>query len=439
LSRTFSLRKIMFFVGPVAALALALGALFAVQTFSRTFAASSHTRYVGHTVGTNASCSSPGYTSVQAAVDAAHNGDTVYLCGTTPYTEQVIITKAITLTGDSGATIQAPAAFTTSASSLPPQFASDNLAIPQAIVIVWGAGSNARITNLNITGPLPGNGGCGLDEYGVLVIAGGKATLQGDHVTNIHDSNSALYGCQFGVGIQVGRRHWHTAGYGPAKVENFVGQATIWKVTVTGYQKNGITVDGPGSKANITRSTVRGAGRDQQFSVIIAQNGIEVARGAVGQVEDNSVSDNSYTGTAPASSGGILVFGGCGDPVSVGVEVEGNVLSDNDVGIYFNNYSANTNCNAPATKDTNDRALNNTISNDAVTNKGSFTAANGKTYTGYQAGIDDIGKNDLISHNTIAGIGYTPAQTTPGGPFVIPIDTISFPTNHPRVRWNRVI
>jgi hypothetical protein len=437
LSRAFSLRKIMFFVGPVAALALALVALFAVQTFSRTFAASSHTRYVGHTAGTNASCSSPGYTSVQAAVDAAHNGDTVYLCGTTPYAEQVIITKAITLTGDSGATIQAPATFTTSASSLPPQFASDNLAIPQAIVIVWGAGSNAKITNLHITGPLPGNGGCAVNEYGVLVIAGGKATLQNDHVTDIHDSNSSLYGCQFGVGIQVGRRHWPTADFSTTKVENFVGQATIWKVTVTGYQKNGITVDGPGSKANITRSTVQGAGRDQQFSVIIAQNGIEIARGAVGQVEDNSVSDNSYTGTAPASSGGILVFGGCGDPDSNGVEVEGNVLSNNDVGIYLNNYNAN--CNAPATQKTNDRALNNTISNDAVTNKGSYTASNGKTYNGYQAGIDDIGRNDLISHNTIAGIGYTPAQTTPPGPFVIPIDTISFPTSHPRVRWNKVI
>src|SRR5579884_2112519 len=175
LSRSFSLRKIMFLGGPVAALVLALATLFAVQTFSRTFAASSHTRYVGHTAGTNASCSSPGYTSVQAAVDAASNGDIIYLCGTVPYAEQVIITKAITLTGGAGATIQAPATFTTTASHLPPQFASDNLVIPQAIVIVWGAGSNARVMNLNITGPLPGNGGCGADEYGVLVIAGGKA------------------------------------------------------------------------------------------------------------------------------------------------------------------------------------------------------------------------------------------------------------------------
>jgi hypothetical protein len=74
-----------------------------------------------------------------------------------------------------------------------------------------------------------------------------------------------------------------------------------------------------------------------------------------------------------------------------------------------------------------------------VTNQSSFTAANGNTYTGYQAGIDDIGNRDVISHNTITGIGYTPAQLTPGGVFVIPIDTISFPTTHPRIRGNRVI
>jgi len=438
LSRKISLRKIMFFIGPVTALALALGAIFAVQSFSRTFAASSHTRYVGHTAGTNASCSSPGYTSVQAAVDAASNGDIIYLCGTVPYAEQVIITKAITLTGDAGATIQAPATFTTTASQLPPQFASDNLVIPQAIVIVWGAGSNARVMNLNITGPLPGNGGCGADEYGVLVIAGGKAVLQGDHVSNIHDSNSALYGCQFGVGIEVGRRYWHTAGYGSAKVENFVGQAMITRVTVTGYQKNGITVDGPGSKANITGSTIDGAGRDNQFAPIIAQNGIQISRGAVGQVVGNTVAGNSYTGTAPgASSGGILVYGGCGDPDSVKVVVEGNMLSNNDVGVYLNNYDPS--CTAPAPQKTNEEVLNNKISNNAVTNQSSYTASDGNTYNGYQAGIDDIGNYDLIVQNTISGTGYTPAQTTPPGPLVLPIDTTSFPTIHPTVLGNRVI
>ncbi len=438
MSSSFSFRKAMLFAGPVVALFLMLAGLLAFHLYGSTFAASSHTLYVGHTPGSNTGCASPGYTSVQAAVDAAHNGDTVYLCGTTPYAEQVIITKAITLTGDPGATIQAPTPFPDNESRLPPQFTRDNLFVPQAIVVVWGKGSDANIAGLIISGPLPGNGSCAEQEFGVLVIASGRATLNGDHVINIRDSNPALYGCQFGVAIQIGRRYWPTADFSNFVVENFVGQATITKTTVTGYQKNGITVDGPGSKSKITRSTVDGAGRNNALADIIAQNGIQISRGAVGMVENNYVADNSYTGTAPnASSGGVLVFGGCGDPLSIGVEVEGNVLSNNDVGIYLNNYSAN--CNAPAPQKTNDMAVNNSISNDAVTNMSAFTASDGSMYTGYQAGIDDIGNKDLISRNTIAGIGYTPAQTTPGGPFVIPIDTISFPTTHPRVRANRII
>ncbi len=439
MSNIFSFRKTILFIVPVFALLLIVVGMFAFHLSASTFAAAPQTLYVGHTVGSNTSCTSPGYTSVQAAVDAAQNGNTVYLCGTIPYSEQVVITKSIKLTGDAGATITAPLSFPTTASRLPPQFATDNLALPQAIVVVWGAGSNATITNLNIAGPLPGTNGCASEEYGVLVIAGGKTSLTGDHVTNIHDSNPALYGCQFGVGIQVGREYWPTANFSTFPVENFVGRATITKTTVSGYQKNGITVDGPGSKADITKSTVQGAGRDTQFSVIIGQNGIQISRGATGTVKSNFVADNSYTGTAPnASSGGILVFGGCGDPLSTGVDVEGNVLSNNDVGIYFNNYSSATDCSAPASRNTNNKASNNTISNNAITNKSSFSTSTA-TYTGYQAGINDIGQKDSISHNTITGIGYTPAQLTPGGPFIIPIDTISFPTNHPRVRGNRII
>lgn len=51
------------------------------------------TRYVGAAAGSDTSCASPGYTTVQAAVNAASPGDTVFLCGTAPYKEQVIITR----------------------------------------------------------------------------------------------------------------------------------------------------------------------------------------------------------------------------------------------------------------------------------------------------------------------------------------------------------
>ncbi len=225
------------------------------------YAAPSTTRYVGATAGTGKSCASPGYTSVQAAVNAAKAGDTVYLCGTTPFQEQVIITKSITLTGSAGASIGAPASASAfSASALPPQFASDGLFTPQALVVVWGKGVRATVKGLTVSGPLPGNGGCADSEYGILVIGGANAQITDDSVANIKDADSGLYGCQFGVGIRVGSEYWPVSNFSSSKTENFTGSATITRTTVSGYQKAGIVVDGAGSSGSISGDTVTGAG-----------------------------------------------------------------------------------------------------------------------------------------------------------------------------------
>jgi hypothetical protein len=383
--------------------------------------------------GANTGCTAAGYTTVQGGVDAASPGDTVYLCGTSPYFEQVIIAKTLALTGDDGAVIEAPPSFLTSTSDLPPQFATDGLNVPQAIVIVWGTGVTATISNLSITGPLPGNNSCAEDEYGILAIAGGTVSLVGDQVENIHDQNPALYGCQFGVGVQIGRRYWPTTGFGSFPIENFGGGASITNTTISSYQKNGITVDGPGSTATISNDEVDGSDRDAQFSVIIAQNGIQISRGAGGQVRKTAVAGNTYTGTAPATAAGILIYGGCGDPLVTGVHVMDNALTDNDQGIALIN--ADPTCTTYPAEMTNDKATNNVITNDRVSNQGPF-AVGSDMYTGYQSGIEDIGKNDKLINNDITGVGYTPAQTITGGPYVVPIDTTTFATSGAKVHAN---
>ena len=440
--RSFRLRGVLFFFGTsIALLAMLVGIIAVKVPFQAHAHAATNTLYVSHnTIGSNTSCADPGYNSIQTAVDAANKGDTVYLCGTTPYTEQVIITKAITLTGDNGATIQAPNPFLpTSLSRLPSQFTTDSLTDPQAIVIVWGSTSNVKITNLNIAGPIAGSYGCGSQEYGVLVIANGNVSLKNDNVTNIHDTNTSLYGCQMGLGIEIGSEYWPsaTSPY-PGKLENFIGTATIQNTVVTGYQKNGITVDGPKSWAEIEKNKVLGSGRDALFAPTIAQNGVQISDGANGKVSYNYIADNSYTGSAFASSAGVIIFGGAGYPLVKGVAVEHNTLVNNDVGIYLNNFSPDPNFTGAATQKTNDMAEYNSISNDARTNVGKAPLIQG-TFSGYQTGIEDIGNNDLIEHNTIGGFGYTPTNTTnTSAAFVIPIDTISFPTIHPRVLNNKI-
>jgi hypothetical protein len=382
------------------------------------------TLFVGTGAGAAPGCASPGFASVQAAVNAAVSGDAVYLCGATPFSEQVIVNKSIKLTGDPGASIKAPNPFpATPLASLPAAFAAHNLFTPQAVVIVWGSGVNATISGLTVQGLMPGNGGCAEQEFGILVIAGAAATLSDDRVLNIRDSNSSLFGCQFGIGIQVGRRHWPKADFSNFLVENFVGSATITGTSVTGYQKGGIVIDGPGSAGSVSRNTVTGAGPFGPMGRIIAQNGIEVLRGASGEVSNNTVSANQYSGPAGASSGGVLIFGGCGDPVTPNVAVNQNTLTDNDVGVFF--FNALSDCvQAPTTK-TNDVAVDNTISNSAVTNASGFGPG-----CGYQAGVSDVGNHDTINSNQISGRGYTPAQgdpvkgcSPPGTAVVLPIDT----------------
>src|ERR1700676_1110266 len=393
------------------------------------------TLYVGAAASGSGGCVLPAYTSVQSAVDAAASGDTVFLCGTTPFAEQVFVNKKVTLTGTPGATLPSPATAAgfaaASSSRFPSQFQTDGLFAPQAILIATGTTAHLTLKGITVAGPLPGNGGCGEDEYGVLVIAGASAHLTHDTVRDIHDINPSLYGCQFGVGIQVGREYWPTAAFTAFKVENFVGQGQIDNTGVAGYQKNGMTIDGTGSSGLVQHSAVTGSGRDALFAPTIAQNGVQISRGATGQVSTTTVSDNTYTGAGFASAGGILVFGGCGDPLTPHVSIVGNTLVNNDVGIYLNNYDPS--CSAPAPTPTSDQARNNTISNDAVTNTSGYctTTCPGE---GYQAGIDDIGNGDTIAKNAISGAGYAYADPPPA--FVRPIDTTSFPTIDPELSGN---
>lgn len=437
MTRSFHFRKKTIFIGITALVLLIVGVLaLEIPANAQAHSARGHKIfYVGHTASTNKNCNAPGYTSIQAAVDAAQAGDTVYLCGS--FAEQVVITKSITLTGERGASIQAPSTFSTSAALMPAQFTTDSLFVPQAIVTIWGAHVNAAITGLTISGVMPGNGGCAENEFGALVLGGAYTTFNKDRVLDIRDSNPALYGCQFGVGIQVGRAHWPKANFSASVTENFVGKASILNTTIVGYQKNGIDIDGPGSYGDVGWNTVNGSNRDTALAPTIAQNGIEFARGANGHIYNNLVTGNTYTGTAYASASGIVIFGGCGDPLVKNVRVNNNLLVNNDVGLYLNNYSSDSNCTAPAATPTNDVADHNTIRNNALTNVGDGTSS-GFPYKGYQVGIDDIGNHDTIDFNKISGAGYVPSKTTQGGPFVTAIDTTSFATIHPILHNNAI-
>ncbi len=229
--------------------------------------------------------------------------------------------------------------------------------------------------------------------------AGGS--IQNTSVVNINQGPS---GCQEGNAIEV--RNFSSA---------VVRDVKITDNTITGYQKTGIVANGL-VNARIEGNTVDGLGPVGY----IARNGIQIGYGATGQVMRNTVNGNSYTGSS-AVSGGILVVGGpgYGGDYVTGVQIVGNTITGNDVGVYLSNSAADY---GPPPSATNNHVVNNIISHTAVTNG----------YV-YQAGVSDAGNNDKIINNTISGAGYSPCL--PG--FCAEVDAdLSF-TNRPKVHANK--
>ena len=242
------------------------------------------------------------FSTIQAAIDAANAGDSIEAAAGT-YPEQLNITKSLHLSGaGAGAsTIQAPA-------SLP---ASSNPT--SAIVIISGGGVDAELTGFTVSGPGPF--ACGSIAAGIVVRDGANADIHDNTVQDVRDSTFS--GCQNGVAILVGRQSWTTS-----------GTATLTNNTISGYQKGGIMVDNTGSSATITNNIVTGVGTTD----VIAQNGIQISRGATATLSGNTVTGNSFhlTGnTWDWGSAGILLY----DSGAVSL-AGGNTITGNDQNLY---------------------------------------------------------------------------------------------------------
>ena len=250
--------------------------------------------------------SKPGeFPTIQSAVLAANPGDTIKVDPGT-YKEQVIID-----TNSRGATLNNLKLEGSGQSStfiqLPPT------APPSQTTAILEISIAQKVTVNGFTIEGPGNTPFASIGYGVEVDHGGSAIITNNHITHIRDN--PLSGDQNGVGILVGRQSQGTT-----------GSAMISHNIIDDYQKGGIVVDNTGSSAMIDHNTITGVGS----TPLIAQNGIQISRGATANVTSNNVSQNLYAAASPTGdeSTGILLF----QPGAV--MVAGNMLSHNDVGIY---------------------------------------------------------------------------------------------------------
>ena len=212
--------------------------------------------------------------NIQSGVDTAQAGDTVLVKAGT-YVEQVTVAKSLDLVGESGAS----STFIKAPSTIPVASNPDSV-----IVKITGAAVSVDFSGFTVTGPGPS--GCGSIGFGIFVRDDAHAYIHDNKIVDIRDN--PFSGCQNGVGIQVGRSALSTNG--TADIENN---------TITGYQKNGITVSGGTSDATITGNTVTGAGP----TATIGQNGIQISSGATAEINGNTVSGHSYTPFNAVSTG----------------------------------------------------------------------------------------------------------------------------------------
>jgi hypothetical protein len=253
----------------------------------------------------HADCPNAQVTSIQAAVDASGPNDRVKVCPGT-YPEQVDI---------SGPRHDGLRLF----SQVPLQavitMPFPELKLPRSIVTVAGS-RDVSIWQFTISGPFffPG---CteAVDQHTGVRITEGSATLFGNHITQIRNANPALFGCQDGIAVRVGRQ-----------VENQVGVATLRNNLIDLYQKGGVVVDNAGSYAWITQNEIDG---DLGLEPTIAQNGVQIGRGASADVDHNEIRNNFFFRIGlDDTAAGVLLF-----ETAAHVDVDHNDVVNNGVGI----------------------------------------------------------------------------------------------------------
>ena len=324
-------------------------------------------RYVSPSGTNNATClqANPCKT-VGAGVAAAASGDTIHVAAGT-YSEQVVVTKSVTIegAGQNQTTIKAPATFTLDAFGV------------TAIVEV-GGGATVSISKLAVDGPAQSPDSCANDtnnlNYGVWVVGGATLDLSNAAVNDIFNGtyNGPLSGCQIGVAVRYG--------------SNFFGQVAhgaIHNVSVARYEKGGIVVDGPGTAVDVTNNQVTDLPQTTD-----APNGIQISRGATATVKNNTVSGNECNFAAPICGGdlfnlnesqgtGILTF------QAGHVVIQSNTVFGNDSGIALSSDAAV------------DRVEGNSLSNNRYVG-----------LVAYGGTIDKVSDNTL-NHNGEYGIFLT--------------------------------
>lgn len=297
-------------------------------------AATNRTVYVDDTGTPNAAgkgkCGKPNYSSIQAAVNDL-SASTVVVCKGT-YVETVTVERSLSLQGQSGAVIQAPAG--------------------DAVAIVQFRGpQKSRLRGFTISGA-GANVAAGVRTNGFVCddtpCGPTQVSITKNHVSDIYSSGDFGNG---GTGIFI-----------------FQSQATVEDNTVERYGEIGIDADGDDRAdtfAQVDGNTIRGQG---QGGTSTTQIGIRFDETDM-DAEDNTISGNYGSGAEGLGYGILVVF--------ANGSIRDNTVKHNHTGVHYGPGAGVLRSNEISNSAGNGIELFSTINATIVENESSNNGGNG--------------------------------------------------------------
>lgn len=240
-----------------------------------------------------------GFTTIQEAVDAAADGDTILIAAGT-YAEQVIVDglSDIHLIGVGSVTVVPPAG-TLAQTGTDPNFPT----FTTAAVLTLLGGDGIVVDNIDIDGESRANDIGSLRDFVGIAVFDSGATLTNLEVSGIRDPlepNGDVSGLQRGNAIVVSNLSQKSFTLTDSRIDTF--------------QKTGLFVEN--ADVTITGNTIVGEGAQP----IIAQNGAQL-QVFTGTVSNNTIEGIGYTGGAGVVATALFVIDGDG------VTLNGNTLT----------------------------------------------------------------------------------------------------------------